>query len=519
MKPTLIFLLLLLTSFRLAFAQSTANGTVYNDLNKNRIKDKNEPGLANVCVSNGREVAVTDKAGKWRLPVGDDTGFFVIKPAGYGVPVNADQIPQHYYLHKPKGSPSTKTEGVAPTGPLPSTIDFPLWAQTEEKRFSALLFGDPQARGLTEVNYVMHDVVEECIGTEAKFGISLGDIVADDPNLFAEVNAGIAQIGVPWYTTFGNHDFNRGATDDRFSDETFERFYGPSSYAFEYGEVAFIVLKNIYFNPEGKYKAHFVESQFDFVRNYLANVPNNKLVVLVMHAPIVSCDNRKELFQLIENRPHTFSVSGHTHTMAHLFADSAWGWNGSKPHHHFINATVCGSWWVGLKDEMGIPHATMNDGAPNGYSVLTFDGNQYSIQFKAARRPADYQMNIYLPDQQSQTAWDTTQVIVNVFAGSARSNVEMQIPGQTDWLPLTLTPMGDPAVAAMHQLSSYLDGTVDGTKLDKVFGWKMDEPEISRHIWRGKMQKNLPAGTHRIRVRTTDQFGQTYTANRIFRVN
>ena len=518
MNPILTVSALLLLLTQLTYAQTTAIGTVYNDLNKNRIRDKNEPGLSNVCVSNGREVTTTDKSGNWSLPAGDDTGFFVIKPAGFGVPVNGDQIPQHAYLHKPNGSPTTQTEGVAPTGPLPKSIDFPLWPQKEEKQFSALLFGDPQARGMTEVNYVLHDVVEECIGTSAKFGLSLGDIVADDPNLFAPINAGIAHIGIPWYTTFGNHDFNRGATDDRFSDETFERFYGPSSYAFEYAQVAFIVLKNIYFNADGKYKAHFVDAQFDFVRNYLARVPENKLVVLVMHAPIVICDNRKELFKIIENRPNLFSISGHTHTMAHLFVDEKWGWTGAKPHHHFINATVCGSWWAGIKDETGIPHATMNDGAPNGYSLLTFNGNQYSIRFKAARRPADYQMNIYLPDEQTQTAWDTTHLVVNVFAGSARSKVEMQLAGQTNWVPLVFTPSRDPAVAAMHQLDPYLDATVDGTKVEKILGWKMDEPEVSNHIWRGVLPKNLPPGTHRITVRTTDQFGQTYSAHRIFRV-
>ncbi|MFC5408852.1 calcineurin-like phosphoesterase C-terminal domain-containing protein [Larkinella bovis] len=501
-----------------SYAQNTASGTVYNDLNNNQVRDKNEPGLANICVSNGREVTTTDKAGKWTLPVNGDTGFFVIKPAGYQVPVSAEQLPRHYYLHKPKGSPTTQTEGVAPTGPLPRSIDFPLRPQAEDKQFSVLLFGDPQARGLTEVNYVMHDVVEECIGTSAKFGITLGDIVADDPNLFGEINAGVAQIGIPWYNTFGNHDFNRGATDDQFSDETFERFYGPSTYAFEYGQVAFIVLKNIYFTPDGKYKSQFTDTQIDFVRNYLKHVPENKLVVLVMHAPLVRSGNRNELFQLLEKRPHTFSVSGHTHTMAHVFADSKWGWNGPKPHHHFINATVCGSWWVGLKDETGIPHATMNDGAPNGYSILTFNGNQYKIQFKAARRPADYQMNIYLPEEQSPANWDTTQVVVNVFAGSARSTVEMQVPGQTGWIPLSLKPSGDPAVAAMAQLGPFLDATVDGTKLEKVFGWKMDEPETSHHIWRGSMPKNIPKGTHRLSIRTTDQFGQTYSASRIFRV-
>lgn len=513
----LFYTLFLLINWQ-SFAQTAASGTVYHDLNKNGQKDAGEPSIANVCVSNGKEVVKTDKNGKWTLPVGDDTGFFVIKPADYAIPLTTENLPKHYYLHKPNGSPSTKSEGVAPTGALPVSIDFPLWKQKSEKQFSVLLFSDTQTRGLAEVNYVTRDVVEECIGTKARFGISLGDIVADDPNLFAEINGSIGQIGVPWYNIFGNHDFNRGTTDNQFSDETFERFYGPSTYAFEEGQVAFIGLKNVYFSPDGKYKGHFTEAQIDFVKNYLAHVPNDKLVVLLMHIPIVICDNRTAIFQLIEKRPHTFSMSGHTHTMINFEVDEKYGWKKVTPHHHFVNATISGSWWCGLKDETGIPHATMNDGTPNGYSVLTFDGNQYSIRFKAARRPADYQMNIYWPDELTKAQLDTTHLRVNVFAGSARSKVEFQLAGQANWIPLQLTPQRDPGNMVMFQQSVYLDATVNDTKLDKIFGWSMDKPSISTHIWQGNVPADLPTGTHRIIVRTTDLFGQTYTAHRIFRI-
>lgn len=518
MKNVLSILCLFLGIHQAVFAQTTATGTVYHDLNKNGQKEAGEPGIANVCVSNGKEVVKTDKNGKWMLPVGNDTGFFVIKPAEYAVPLTSDNLPKNYYLHKPNGSPSTKTEGVAPTGALPGSIDFPLWKQKSEKQFSVLMFSDTQVRGLTEVNYVTHDVVEEAIGTNARFGISLGDIVADDPNLFAEVNGSIAQIGLPWYNIFGNHDFNRGATTDQFSDETFERFYGLSTYAFEEGDVAFIGLKNVYFSPDGKYKGHFTEAQITFVKNYLAHVPNDKLVVLLMHIPIVICDNRTAIFQLIQNRPHTFSVSGHTHTMIDFLVDEKYGWTNATPHHHLVNATISGSWWCGLKDETGIPHATMNDGAPNGYSVLTFDGNQYSVRFKAVRRPADYQMNIYWPDELSKAELDTTHLRVNVFAGSARSKVEFQLAGQTNWIPLQLTPQRDPGNRVMFEQSPYLEATVNGTKLDTVFGWSMDKPSIATHIWQGKVPTDLAAGTHRITVRTTDAFGQTFIAHRIFRV-
>ncbi len=499
-------------------AQEMATGIVFRDLNKNGIQDKGESPLPGVCVSNGQEVFKTGKDGKWSLPGSQDVGYFVIKPAAYMTPVTKDQIPQHYYMHKPKGSPALEVSGVSATGPMPKSINFGLWEQKEDKKFKALIFGDTQARGLTEVNYVTHDVVEECIGTDAVLGISLGDIVADDPNLFKEINESISKIGIPWYNIFGNHDYNRGATDDRFSDETYERFYGPSTYAFEYGQVVFISLKDVYFDATGKYKSHFTEQQLGFVKNYLAHVPQEKLVVLVMHAPIVYCDNRKEMFDILKDRPHTLSVAGHTHTMSHVFADEKMGWYGKTPHHHFINATVCGSWWCGIKDESGIPHATMNDGGPNGYSEISFDGNTYSIQFKAARRPADYQMNIYLPDDINQADLDTTTVLVNVFAGSSKSKITLNVEHHEGWTTLEFSPMRDPGVAAMAKYNPFLQSMVNGTKMDTVFGWEMDNPSISRHIWKGKLPSNLPQGTHRLTIKSTDMFGQVAIGHRIFRV-
>ena len=237
----------------------------------------------------------------------------------------------------------------------------------------------------------------------------------------------------------------------------------------------------------------------------------------MMHSPIVACDNREAMFRLLDKRPNTFSISGHVHEQLNLFVGEEQGWKGKEPHHHLINATVCGSWWCGIKDETGIPHATMNDGAPNGYSIISFDGNKYSVQFKAARRPADYQMNIYLPDELTKTMADTTHVLVNVFAGSGKSLVEMQIDNG-NWLRMENFKTIDPEILRMHQLSPFLSEKVNGQLLDEVFGFAMDYPSISHHIWKAAFPRGIEPGTHRITVRTTDMYNQTYTTHRIFSV-
>lgn len=488
------------------FGKQTDNfveGFAFLDDNKNGKFDSSESGVAGVYVSNGKDVVQTDYEGKWRLSIEKSQSVFVIKPANYAVSLNQNNIPQYFYL----------LDKVAPN----SELNFPLYPSIENRKFSTLFFADTQARGVKEVNYIFHDVVEELIGTDAAFGVSLGDIVADDPEMMIDVATGIGKIGVPWYNIFGNHDNDRDAKSNQERDKTFQKYFGPSTYAFEYAEVAFVGLNNIFFKPDGKYISHFTNNQLIFVRNYLSKVPKTKLVVLMMHSPIVDCDNRDEMYRLLEDRKYSFSISGHVHEQINLFLSEDMGWKGKIPHHHLINATVSGSWWCGLKDEVGIPHATMNDGAPNGYSIITFDGNEYSVKFKAARRPENYQMNIYLPEEILVNSIDDSNVLVNVFAGSERSLVEMSI-NNGDWIQMDVYKTVDPEVLRMHSLSPLLSEVVNGQSLDEVFGWKMDYPTVSHHIWKASLPNGIIPGTHTVSIRTTDIYNQTYLAHRIFRV-
>jgi len=494
-------------------AGTFAFGVVYDDANHNGRRDHGERGIADVGVSNGRTVVTTDRQGRYAVPVDDDTIVFIIKPAGWMTPTDRFNLPTFYYIHKPNGSPPSRYPGVAPTGPLPESIDFPLHACDEPDTFRVVLFGDPQPYVIEEVDFLAHDVVEELIGVDATFGVSLGDLVGDDLSLFEPLNATVRHIGLPWYNVIGNHDLNFDAPDDEHSDETYERVFGPPCYAFNYARVHFIVLDDVAWsgaseNEKGSYTGMIGPQQLAFIKNDLALVPRDHLVVLMMHIPLTSVEDRAELMRLLSDRPHTVSIAAHHHRQHHDFLDHDHGWTGEHPHHHFTNATTSGSWWRGHRDEENIPHATMRDGAPNGYSIITFQGNEYSVRFKAARRPADHQMTIFAPDAVTPKQAADTEIIVNVFAGSERSKVEMRFGDDGPWQVLDYKVGLDP----YYQMLVEAEGpeSQEQRPLPKIYP--------SRHLWTGRLPADPPVGSHAITVRATDMFGQVDVDHRIIRV-
>lgn len=148
-----------------------ARGVVFHDATGNGARAANSKGVADVAVSNGREVVVTDNAGRYELPVRIDDIIFVIKPAGWAPPLNAVNLPQFSHANKPQGSPDFKYKGFKPTGALPTSIDFALRPQTENEQFRRLLFGDPQPRNLEEIEYTVRDVLGELENVDAAFGL------------------------------------------------------------------------------------------------------------------------------------------------------------------------------------------------------------------------------------------------------------------------------------------------------------------------------------------------------------
>ncbi|MFH1739739.1 MAG: metallophosphoesterase N-terminal domain-containing protein, partial [bacterium] len=370
---------------------TSATGVVFEDSNENNSLDPGELGIPNVLVSNQLDVVKTDAAGRYTLPLHDEeTIIFVIKPPDYSLPLNEDNLPQFYYIHQPVGSPDLKYPGVEPTGDLPDSVDFPLCRSERTDDFKVVVFADPQPCSDEEISYVRDDVVAEVVGTDAAFGITLGDIAYGDLSLFEHYNNVVAQIGIPFYNVPGNHDMNSDVRDDQYSLETYKKYFGPPYYAFEHGMVSFILLDSM----EGRgssYIGKLGAKQLDWIENYLAFVPSDRLIVFAMHIPLYSSrgtgsihsvTDRASLFDLLKDRSHLLALTGHAHIIENVNLANEIGGEIDFSFPHVICSAVSGAWWSGPRDERGIPATVQTDGSPNGYHICYFSGNQYTQKFK-----------------------------------------------------------------------------------------------------------------------------------------
>ena len=513
---------------------ATVNGIIFEDSDRSGKPGANNPGLAGVLVSNGKDVALTDAQGRYSLPLPGPAVIFVIKPAGYTPPIDPKTGHHRFYhIHQPDGTPAALNlafDGVAPTGPLPASVDFGLKKQDEPDAFEVVMFTDPQPETGVELEFVREDVVDALTGANARFGFTSGDILFDDLSLYERMNAIIGSLGLPWWSVGGNHDLNYEVPDRMMSRETFKRVYGPPYYAFAFAKSVFLMLDDVDYlgtdptkpHGAGKYQGKFDADQLAFIKAVLDHTPEDRLIVLVMHIPMrtyldpkdpaQNLVNLKELFDLLAGRRYTFSVSGHTHTTEHHYFEAADGWSGATPHHHHVLTAVSGSWWSGPYDHRGVAYGDSRDGSPNGFHILSVDGLSYKTRFVPAKEGKPLRITVesqlhhadreikyqYRPGQLNGSpipvaAVPSSQLIVNVFDGGPKTKVSVHY-GDRAPVDMKLTPIIDPFIDDLYERNNAVKKP-----------WV--KPEVSSHIWTAKLPHDLSAGTHCVVVEAVNEYG------------
>ena len=522
---------------------SSATGMVFHDQNGNNRLDPGEPGIPDVLVTNGIDVVQTDAEGRYTLSVMDETIISIVKPAGYKVPVDRDNLPRFYYIHQPNGTPpelDLDYPGIDPTGPLPASIDFPLMPADESDQFKALMIADPQPQSAAEVDYIRDDFVSQVIGIDAVFGKTHGDIMFDDLSLFPRYNAVMAQVGLPWWNVPGNHEINFDSPNDKYSTETFKRYYGPTYYAHEYGQAFFITLDTTFYegtNPQdirgrGAYRGHLPEEQVIWLQNLLQYIPADKLIVVSTHipwvhpfddSPGVNTDNREAVFRLLcEGRERVVSFAGHTHTSYHGYYGPDAGCNSGNGWHENVIATVSGAWWSGPFDERGIPSSVQSDGTPNGYHELVVTGNQYVTNYVPLDKLEKHQMRILCDaafhgtseggfrDYRLGELWychisqdhaPFTKVVIDFFSGGPKSRVWFEVAGQT--VETTRVARTDPFIEELYQ------------RTDDKKPWV--NAVLSEHIWQAELPAFAP-GVYTLKAYATDEYGREHVQTKVLEI-
>lgn len=517
--------LLLMTSPAWA-AETTVTGKVYQERDGKPGRGPTDPGLAGVQVSNGERIVRTAADGSYSLPVREGQTVFVIKPDEYRFPAAANGLPSYWRHYAPQGSPKLKYDGIRATGGATRNWDFALepakGTDAARNGFEMLVFTDSQTASRQDIGYYQRAIVEPIIGKHpARLGTTLGDIVNDDLSLYPDINKVTAQLQVPWFHVPGNHDLDMDAGNDAHSLDSWRAVYGPDTYAVEEGGASFVFLDDVVYDPRAKpsYVGGLRADQFTFLGNYLKGLPRDRLIVLGMHIPLFDAApgretfrhaDRTRLFALLKDFPNVLVLSGHSHTQRHYYHGAAEGWQGSKPLHEYNVGAACGAFWSGVKDSSGIPDATMSDGTPNGYAVLSVKpGGDYGLRYYVARAPDDYQIALHAPKVLRQGAYPAWGVYANVFMGQADSLVEYRVDDGA-WQPMKRVEQPDPRL---------LQENVADDTAERLRGFdRSPEATPSPHLWRGALPTNLPVGEHKVEVRAVQGDGPTATASTSYRL-
>ena len=393
-------------------------------------------------------------------------------------------------------------------------------AKTPES-FDVLVFGDPQPRTEVDVGYYRRDIVEPLLGKQhAKLGISLGDIASDNPALYPAIKATDGKLGLPWLSVPGNHDIDANTASDADSLRSFHRAFGDDTFVRKTALANFIGLDDVIAMP-GRHPAYvggFRADQFAFLEKVLPTLQKDELLVIAVHIPLFEDAgrdtfrdaDRERLFALLRDFPHVLLLSAHSHTQRHVFHNASDGWRGAAPLHEYNVGAACGAYWSGVKDATGIPDATMADGTPNGYAVLTVkQGGEYALAWHNARDAADSQIGLHAPKALRQGAYPAWGVYANVYMGDDDTRVEYRVDGG-EWKPMKKVLQPDPNLLAENAR----DDEADALRGDD----RLPEAEPSPHLWRGTLPTDLAVGEHEVEVREFDRWRGEQHATTAYRL-
>lgn len=402
-----------------------------------------EGPVANVVVSDGTEVTVTDDKGIYELKSAKKWGYvFISVPSGYEVAAEG-VFPQFYQTLK----------GAAD---VVEQKDFKLTKVDGQDRYKLFLLGDMHlanrtndAAQFTQFTTDLNAYMAQHSG-QKMYALTLGDMTWDLywyknnyalPQYRETINRQVKNLQI--YHTMGNHDNDFMTTSDYDAAVKYVDCIGPTFYSFNIGQVHYVVMDNIdcsaYNGTDSRnYVKKLSNEQLKWLAKDLAYVDKSTPLLVAMHAQIYKptstgfafdhdSANTEALLAALDGYEVHF-VTGHTHKVYNITPDDDVV-KGRDIHEHNSGA-ICASWWWSGNLTPGV-HVSI-DGAPGGYAIWDIDGTDFAWLYKSTGWPEEYQFRSYDLNNVSFSMDDVPNIPSNVLIQLAYKKYVNAYPENSD---------------------------------------------------------------------------------------
>ncbi|NLP48671.1 MAG: PQQ-binding-like beta-propeller repeat protein [Clostridiales bacterium] len=257
MAKVFIKLLRLVMALIIAIGTGAWGGLQDLSLYKGAVYDENSGApMANVLVSDGRNVVKTDADGSFALKGWAKTRFITVTvPSGY----TTDEFYIPAKLGVKEYNFTLRERPISPDG---------------AHDFLAIADSEIGAGGVGDWIHHVKGWVDEI---EPAFLIHLGDICYEDGLKQHIKDMNSQNMGVPVHYIMGNHDYVAGL----YGEELFESIYGPVWYSFDVGNIHYVITP---FQTGADYLPGYAETdRWKWLENDLKHMDPGKQLVIFNH--------------------------------------------------------------------------------------------------------------------------------------------------------------------------------------------------------------------------------------------
>ena len=387
------------------------NATVYG-----RVLCGEKP-VSGVAVTDGGNLVTTDTDGYYSMSSAKPHGMVYISiPSGYTVRRGYGSVPEFYRY--------TVKEAT-----VPERIDFELIDDGDQTNHTMLLIGDIHLMGynsngneanrnLTQFNALVNEINRYVADNEDSkiYAMTLGDMTWDSYWIWNNFRIpDYVQISDKFnlnvFCTVGNHDNDLTVAEDWACMADWRRYYGPTYYSFNIGQVHYISLDNVITKNGGTietrdYNCGLTDQILTWLKKDLALVDKDTPIVVAMHIPLLnisggtsmSGDNDMKTYKIIDaffDYSDVTYFSAHSHTLYNNYGEEVLNLNKFRyqPINEHNVGAACADFWASgtINKDLLISR----DGSPGGYRIMKVSGKSRQMTFKATGKDKNYFFRAY----------------------------------------------------------------------------------------------------------------------------